>query len=123
MSPERWERVEAIFLEAVDIEPPLRAAWLAEECAGDAELRAEVDRLLASDEQASDALNGAVAASVSDLHQQPQPYPARVGPYEVLAEIGRGGMGVVYRARRNDDVFRKEVAIKVVKRGMDTDQI
>ena len=51
------------------------------------------------------------------------PAGSRIGPYLILEVIGEGGMGVVYRARRSDDVFKKEVAIKVVKRGMDTDAI
>src|SRR5690606_9164027 len=49
--------------------------------------------------------------------------PAWIGPYRVLTEIGRGGMGVVYHAVREADGFRQDVAVKVVKRGMDTDFI
>src|SRR5690606_10413528 len=48
---------------------------------------------------------------------------ALVGPYRVVGEAGRGGMGVVYRARRADGTFEKEVALKLVKRGMDTDEV
>src|SRR5690606_12909556 len=46
-----------------------------------------------------------------------------VGPYRVVGEAGRGGMGVVYRARRADGAFEKTVALKLVKRGMDTDEV
>jgi eukaryotic-like serine/threonine-protein kinase len=46
-----------------------------------------------------------------------------LGPYEILAVLGEGGMGTVYHARRSDDVFHKDVAIKVVKRGLDSDAI
>jgi serine/threonine protein kinase len=123
MTRERWDRIEALFLEAVELEPEKRAAWLHEQCGGDAELHAEVDRLLVSDAKASAAVAGAVGASVTSLNTQAESTMQRIGPYEILSEIGRGGMGVVYRARRDDDVFRKEVAIKVVKRGMDTDQV
>src|SRR5207244_9812823 len=48
---------------------------------------------------------------------------SRIGPYRATAAVGRGGMGVVYRAVRDDDQFQKQVAIKVVKRGMDTEMI
>ena len=47
----------------------------------------------------------------------------RVGPYRLVRELGRGGMGTVYLAVRDDDAFHKRVAIKVLKRGMDTDAI
>jgi serine/threonine-protein kinase len=52
-----------------------------------------------------------------------EPVPTRVGSYRVIRELGRGGMGVVYLAVRDDDQLRKHVAIKVIKRGMDTDDI
>src|SRR6185436_11728715 len=72
----------------------------------------------------SPAMAAVVGASVREFHAKPPAPPVeRIGPYEILSELGRGGMGVVYLARRDDDVFQKEVAIKVVKRGMDTDQI
>lgn len=126
MNPERWQCIEKLFFEALELESQERDVWLTEQCGMDEELRAEVERLLASDERASTVLLSAVAASVTALEdhsEPPETLTKRIGPYEVLAEIGRGGMGVVYRARRDDDVFRKQVAIKVVKRGMDTDQI
>ena len=54
---------------------------------------------------------------------KPDPVPERIGPYRVVGELCRGGMGVVFAAIRDDDQFRRRVAIKVVKRGMDTDEI
>ena len=48
---------------------------------------------------------------------------ARVGPYRIIREVGRGGMGTVYLAVRSDDEFQKRVALKVLRRGMDTDAI
>src|SRR5215831_2157324 len=123
MSPDRWNRIEALFLEVVELAPEARAELLDRECGSDSELRAEVNRLLASDTEASSMLSGAVASSIKEWDESRDTSVRRIGPYLVIAEIGRGGMGVVYRARRDDDVFQKEVAIKVVKRGMDTDQI
>lgn len=124
MTPERWNRIEDLFSQAVEHDPGTRSAWLDKQCGTDRELRVQVERLLASDTEASPLVAAAIGASVRDFHTPSQePQVRRIGPYEVLSEIGRGGMGVVYLARRDDDVFRKEVAIKVVKRGMDTDQI
>lgn len=53
----------------------------------------------------------------------PDPVGPRIGPYTLIREIGSGGMGTVFLAVRNDDAFRKRVALKVLKRGMDTDSI
>src|SRR5262249_52310999 len=122
MNTERWGRIEGLFLQAVELDPEARSAWLDKECGSDAELRSEGDRLWLSESGASTALSGAVASSVKALDDPREAPVERIGPYEILSEIGRGGMGVVYLGRR-DDVFRKQVAIKVVKRGMDTDQI
>jgi serine/threonine protein kinase len=86
-------------------------------CAADPALRAQVETLLAADERAGNFLQTPAAPPVESLVGR------HVGPYRVLREIGRGGMGVVYLAERADDQFRKHVAIKLVKRGMDTDAI
>jgi eukaryotic-like serine/threonine-protein kinase len=134
MSPERWQQVEEIFSEAVDLPAgPERAAYLAEKCGADAGLRSEVERLIAADEQAGDfianpafdvrqvtAIEQKVAAATASEADQPMT-GRRIGSYKVVREIGRGGMGSVYLAVRADDEFRKRVAIKLVKRGMDTD--
>lgn len=66
---------------------------------------------------------GAATAIDPDARDGRGEPPTRIGPYRVLAEIGRGGMGVVYHAVREADEFRQDVAVKVVKRGMDTDFI
>jgi serine/threonine protein kinase len=63
---------------------------------------------------------------VSDLQDDAvtrMPAGGRVGPYRFRSELGRGGMGTVYLAERADDAFEKLVALKVVKRGMDTDEV
>ena len=122
MKPEYWARIEQLFDGAVELGGDARAAWLEAQCAGDRDLRAEVEKLLAASAVAASGVASAVFESVRSVYGREQT-GGSIGPYQILSEIGRGGMGVVYLARRNDDVFRKEVAIKVVKRGMDTDQI
>jgi tetratricopeptide (TPR) repeat protein len=123
MTPEQWQRVESLFEQALDVEPDERAHWLARNCPDDGELRDEVERLLTADAKAAGAVAGAVAESVRAYGASHGVSLSRAGPYRILSELGRGGMGVVYLARRDDEVFQKDVAVKVVKRGMDTDLI
>lgn len=123
MTPERWARLETLFQEALQRRPPERATFLAEVCAGDPALRAEVELLLASHEQADDFLDQPVLfqAEAADLAEPVEILTGRrIGPYQVLQEIGQGGMGLVYLAVRADDEYRKQVAIKVLRPGMDT---
>ncbi len=126
MEPPGWDQVEAIFSEAVELPPDTRAAFLDRVCADNALLRSEVEALLDVD-MAEFALglesrvrNGRRFApkATGELHSGDH-----VGPYRVEEEIGRGGMGHVYRVARADGVFEKEVALKLVKRGMDTDEV
>ena len=114
-----------IFLKAVEIEPPDdRRAYLDEACHGDAQLRAEVEGLLAAGEQAGSFLEspppGVTApADSSPLSERPG---SVIGPYKLLEQIGEGGMGVVFMAEQHEPVRRK-VALKLIKPGMDTRQV
>lgn len=111
MEPSTWERLEAIFFEALTLDPEDRDAFVERACAGDDDLRAEVEAVLASHL----AMEGGAA--------DPTPPPAsrvgtRVGAYRLEALVGEGGMGEVYRARRDDDVYEQEVAVKIVRSGL-----
>jgi eukaryotic-like serine/threonine-protein kinase len=119
MNAERWQRVEALFHQALEREEPARGRFLDEACRSDSELRQEVDRWIAADAQAPAQLAAAVGNAVRSFGTAFAP-GVRLGPYEIVELRGEGGMGSVYRARRNDDVFQKEVAIKVVKRGLNS---
>lgn len=123
MTPERWKRVEEIFLEAVELSPGQRDAWLDQACDGDSELRDEVTSLLASDGEVSETFVGGKVHNAVVSFSQKSSEGARVGPYELIREIGRGGMGTVFLARRADDQYQNEVAVKLVRPGMDTDFI
>jgi len=112
VTPERWAAIGRVVDAAQELDPGLRADFLGRECAGDAEMRAEVESLLHAYERAGGFLETPPAAG-----------PRAIGPYELLDELGRGGMGVVYRAVRRDQGFERNVALKLVKRGMDTDYI
>jgi non-specific serine/threonine protein kinase/serine/threonine-protein kinase len=116
-SPE-WQRAKEVFGAALERRPDERAAFLAEACGGDADLRREVEGLLAAHEQA-DGFLSRPAALATDGAAGParEVAPQRIGPYQILDTIAHGGMGTVYRAARDDDAFRKIVALKVVRGG------
>jgi serine/threonine protein kinase len=122
ITPAAWARISAVFTEVHESPLAERPSRLAGLCGDDEAIRTEVESLLEADRVAGDFADGPshhlceLVAGVID----PLPYQ-RLGPWELLELIGQGGMGTVYRARRADDEFRREVAIKVVSRGMNTD--
>ena len=124
MRTDRWERIEELFDEAAEIPPPKRSAFLEEAVDGDEEIRREVESLLAADEAAADFLEKPAApAHVGKLLEHPEVQTgdrltqSHVGPYRLLRELGEGGMSRVYLAVRDDDQFKKLVAIKVIRDG------
>ena len=126
MTPERWEKIKDTFEAALARERSVRGVFLDEACAGDASLRAEVEELITSHEQAGKFMGAAVLeAAMKHVGEGGADCLAesRIGSYQTIREIGRGGMGTVYLAARADEEYRKQVAIKVVKRGMDTEAV
>ena len=129
MTPDRWQRVQEVLAEAADLDAFSRSSFLDETCRGDPELRKEVESLLSSLESASVGFLESPAIDAVRELSPATPGPAspslargtRLGPYEILALLGSGGMGHVYLAARADEQYEKRVAIKVVKRGTDTD--
>jgi eukaryotic-like serine/threonine-protein kinase len=124
---ERWRQIEEIFQAALDREPHGRAAWLDSACGGDVELRREVDSLLAAHEQGEfDFTQSAAfveALKVLEQRSARMLEGRRIGPYRVVRELGRGGMSRVYLAARADQAFEKQVAIKLVERGLDSEEV
>ncbi|MBL8178063.1 MAG: protein kinase [Bryobacterales bacterium] len=125
VDPERFRQLERVFHKAAALPEGERGAFLDGACAGDAWLRREVDALLASDAGAETHLAGVVqgAAAVLDAEQRKGDIGRQIGPYTLVREIGRGGMGVVYQAVRSDGEFIQSVAIKLVLHGMGTGHI
>lgn len=121
MSPETWRRVKDVFDAAAEIKPSHREEFLAEICGGHPELIEEVRSLLASLEDAGDFIESSPVLPESVAGPDPDP-PFRtgtnIGPYRIVQVIGEGGMGMVYQAVRVDDLYRKLVALKVVRRGL-----
>lgn len=125
MQPERWRRIEEIFQSVLDGPPEDRARLLDSACGDDPELREEIESLLASHEESGFTAPAAFHDAVKVLEQRTQQLEEgrKFGAYRVLRTIGRGGMGSVYLASRADDAYRKLVAIKIIRRGLDTDDI
>jgi eukaryotic-like serine/threonine-protein kinase len=109
----RWQRVKSVLQDAIPCPEDARPAFLDEACAGDTELRNEVESLLAANRAAGTFLSRP-ALTETDV---PNLQGRRIGPYLIVGKIGYGGMGVVYRAVRDDDVFHKVVALKLVLGG------
>ncbi|MGH9849481.1 MAG: tetratricopeptide repeat protein [Blastocatellia bacterium] len=122
MNPEHWQRIEALFGAVVDRPAAERDTYLTRVCNGDEELRLEVLSLLARD-TSEDLIRDPIAGVALSFTARPKDdlTGERIGPYRVTRLVGRGGMGAVYEAERDDEQFRQQVAIKVIKRGMDTD--
>src|SRR3569832_2284344 len=95
-----WRRVEELFLAALDVPPEKRTAFLDRECGSDAELRAEAESLLAADESGGDRIAMLVETSAANLLDRDAFNGRRLGPYQLVEEIGRGGMGAGYSAVR-----------------------
>jgi tetratricopeptide (TPR) repeat protein/tRNA A-37 threonylcarbamoyl transferase component Bud32 len=125
VTTDRWERLTDLFHSAVALPPEERERFLAESCAGDAKLEAEVERLVAAHDRAGQFIETPAAAHFDALPDESARALTgrRVGPFCVVREIGRGGMGAVYLAERADGQFEQRVAIKLIKRGMDTDLV
>src|SRR5258705_5392695 len=131
MNPENWQQLKRLFHTALELGPAERTAFLIEACAGDEQLHQAVEKLLASHDNAGSFLaspavmDEGVITALDDVEisGSNDRIGQRIGPYEILREIGHGGMGTVFLAVRADDQYRKEVAVKIVNKGLDTDTI
>ena len=123
--PERYQRVKDILQSALEREPADQPRFLAEACSGDEALQREVESLLAyqSRHQAFIETRAEDAAARLEQHDPSALEGQRIGVYRIVREIGRGGMGAVYLAERDDDQYQHQVAIKLVKRGMDSELV
>ena len=122
MAPARWQQLEEIFHAMLELPPERRDTALAAACGEDAGLRAEVERLLRADAEAS-AFVGDAAAGIQRVASTVPPESSHIGPYRIVRELGRGGMGTVFLGERDDAQFKMRAAIKLIKRGMDSDAV
>jgi eukaryotic-like serine/threonine-protein kinase len=122
VKPERWTQIKILLEGALERPAAERWDWVAAATAGDPVLAGEVNAMLRLETEMGDFLE----RPLFDLHD-PSGGGGRageeVGAYRLQREIGRGGMGVVYVAERADQEYKKTVAVKVLKRGLDTDEV
>jgi serine/threonine protein kinase len=121
--PERAHQVAELVKSALECAPGERAAFLDQACAGDADIRSEVDSFLQHQDEASQFIEqGALHLAAETLARDPGlPVAPQIANYQVLSRIGIGGMGEVYLA--HDTKLRRKVALKLVRAGMDTAEI
>jgi len=119
---ERWNRIQELFLEALEMSEAERADFLRDLKDRDSALYSEVHSLLEADSGEDSLIDGRVI-DIGSADDEPAEVGSRIGPYRIVDRIGSGGMGEVYLAERADGVFEQRVALKVVKRGMDTAEI
>ena len=127
MDPHRRRQVSSIFAAALDRAPQGRAAFLGQACGADPDLRREVEALLLA--HGEEETLGVTPSMLAAAHRGSTPPDGKettlapgscLGPYQVVALLGAGGMGEVYRAR--DPRLRREVAVKVLSRHFLADQ-
>ncbi|HEU0122942.1 MAG TPA: serine/threonine-protein kinase [Bryobacteraceae bacterium] len=128
MTPERYSQVKSLFQLVLEQPPQQRAAFLERACGADRQLYTQVRELLQADSTSDDFLEKPAITPISkvladvaaDGHD---PMPTQIGPYAIHKLLGSGGMGAVYLATRADKTYNKQVAVKVIHKGMETDRI
>lgn len=124
------ERLEKVFFAALEQAPELRADYVRRACGGDTAMRALIEKMMRADSSSGgviddDAWRSArLADQLHPFEMDPLAAPgALIGGYRLVERVGAGGMGAVWRAERADDAFDRTVAIKLIKRGLATDEV
>ena len=131
LTPERWHQVSEIVADCLELDDgAAREALVVEACRGDTALLAQVRSLLTADARRAKALsrtrigNALHAALESESDRVAQSWVGRrLGAYQIVSEIARGGMGTVFKAVRADDAYEKAVAIKLIRDGASHDDV
>src|SRR5215208_2235177 len=121
MTPQRWQQLKQIFQSALERKPAERSAFLNQACAGDPALRSEVESLISSHDQAGDSIEAMAAEAATEMLADDQTIVGKqIGRYQVLSQIGRGGMGEVFLAQ--DTNLGRKVALKFLPAHFTGDQ-
>src|SRR5436190_5848749 len=113
LTPDRWHRLDELFNAAIDLPDVEREAFVARQIAVDPDLGRQLAGMLAYSSTASERIAGAIGAVAGTVDADSEWIGRRFGPYRIVREIGRGGMGLVFEAVRDDDEYEKRVALKV----------
>ncbi|HSE97842.1 MAG TPA: protein kinase, partial [Blastocatellia bacterium] len=122
MKPERWKKLDELLDAALDRPAAERASFLDRACSGDEELRRELEALLVSDAQAESFIESPPARMAADLFTDRQPKPGKgdhIAHYEIIEQVGSGGMGEVYLAQ--DTRLGRKVALKLLPPSLTAD--
>lgn len=123
MDATKWQNIKSVMAAALDLPAESRADFLARE--PDAEVRAAVEKLLLADERAGEFIHKPILIEQGVAEDEAKDYftGRRIENYLILEKIGTGGMGAVYLAERVNSDFKQKVALKIIKRGMDSEAI
>lgn len=122
MTDNRWQKTKEIFAEAIELAENEREAFVRDACGDDTDLFAEVMDLIKADATPASVL-GQSGPEQFERMISSQMIGTTVGPYRIIEQIASGGMGAVYLAERADGHFEQKVALKLIKRGMDSEEI
>jgi serine/threonine protein kinase len=122
MAVDRWNLIEEIFHGALERPFAERQRYVLNACGDDPELRLEVESLLANDREAASTLGSLVVSDLRTVIIEPAAVATgtRLGPYKLVRDLDSGGMGIVYLAVRSDDQYFQIVAIKMIRKGMES---
>jgi eukaryotic-like serine/threonine-protein kinase len=121
-----WAKLEQAIADITEIPPQERGAWLADFCAGDDVLRAEISSMLAFESDSENFLENSADLYAARIFEDDAGFENSIligkqfGNYRIEREIGRGGMGAVYLAARAEGGFEQRAAIKIIRIGFDT---
>ena len=126
MNADHWHRIEALFKQILDKSPAERTALLQSTNHSEPQIAAAVNRLLEAEEQAGDFIEQAISDGAALFEEKERITESldgsTIGAYRLISELGRGGTSVVYQAVRADASFQRQVAVKLIRRGMDTEE-
>ena len=117
MSPEKWQKIKPVFYDAIELEPEKREDFARAACGDDGQAFDEIKILLDSVDDASDFIGEPVFSDSRSYIGE------NIGNFRIVSEIGRGGMGIVFLAERTGGEFEQKVAVKILKRGIDSEEI
>lgn len=134
MNAERWQHIKTIVYSALPLPEPERSTYITHACGDDELLRQEIEQLLQGIEESEDARFMVQPAFdsdkfISDLSDKWQSVSShedligeQIGPYRITEQLGTGGMGSVFKGARSDGQFHQQVAIKLIRKGVDTEE-